>query len=324
VDEDNRPVNDAQIVVSTNAGNFSGRTHADGVWDFFPSMLSPNVNGAVQVEIRAGQEQSQFSAYVGPYGDSQDMLVRLDEDLYQTPSTLDLSFLIDVTGSMGDELSYVNAEVVEIVRRIEEVTPGLQVRVSGTFYRDRGDDFVVRQIPFSDNVEGFAQTMERVDAAGGGDYAEDMNAGLMAALNNLEWSEGNAVRLLVLIADAPPQQYNQEQFTYVDAVRMASDRGIRILPVGASGIDREVEVLFRAMGTITSSPYVYLTDHSGVGNAHLEADTQTMRVEYFNELLSRLVISDLQGGGMHEQDSQYRPMASSNGNNGPQVIELDM
>ncbi len=80
----------------------------------------------------------------------------------------------------------------------------------------------------------------------------------------------------------------------------AAARGIRILPVAASGADRKVEYLFRAMGSVTSSPYVYLTDDSGIGNPHLEADTDRVAVEYFADMLTRLVISDLRGEGMHE------------------------
>jgi hypothetical protein len=80
----------------------------------------------------------------------------------------------------------------------------------------------------------------------------------------------------------------------------ASARGIRILPVAASGADRRVEYLFRAMGAATSTPYVYLTDDSGVGAPHMEADTDRVAVEHFNDLLTRVVLSDLRGEGMHE------------------------
>jgi hypothetical protein len=45
---------------------------------------------------------------------------------------------------------------------------------------------------------------------------------------------------------------------------------------------------------------VYLTDDSGIGNPHQEADTDRVAVEYFSDLLTRLVISDLRGEGMHE------------------------
>jgi hypothetical protein len=159
---------------------------------------------------------------------------------------------------------------------------------------------VVQQIPFTTDVTGFAAAMQGVSAGGGGDYPEDMNAGLEAALSRQPWSDGTAVRVLVLVADAPPQHYPDENFTYREAMRDAATRGIRVLPVAASGADRTVEYLFRALGAFTSTPYVYLTDDSGVGAPHMEADTDRVAVERFADLLTRLVTSDLAGRGMHE------------------------
>jgi hypothetical protein len=80
----------------------------------------------------------------------------------------------------------------------------------------------------------------------------------------------------------------------------ASRRGIRILPVAASGADRVVEFLFRGMGVVTSTPYVYLTDDSGIGGSHMEADTESVSLEMFSDCLTRLLVSDLQGLGMHD------------------------
>jgi hypothetical protein len=227
-------------------------------------------------------------------------VVRLGDVRSIAPRVLDLAFLIDVTGSMEDELRYVNHEVGDIVARVRQEAPETAVRVSAVLYRDRGDREVVQQIQFTQDVAGFARALEGVHASGGGDYPEDLNAGLDAAFNRLQWSNGNAVRVLVLIADAPPKRYHDAQFTYHHALARAASEGIRIVPVAASGADRTVEFLFRAMGSFTSTPYVYLTDDSGIGNPHLEADTDRVAVEYFSELLSRLVISDLRGQGMHE------------------------
>jgi len=108
------------------------------------------------------------------------------------------------------------------------------------------------------------------------------------------------VRVLVLIADAPPQSYAGTAFGHREAMREAAARGIRILPVGASGADRETEYLMRAMGAFTSTPYTYLTDDSGVGAAHMDADTDRVGVERFNALLVRMILADLAGNGMHE------------------------
>jgi hypothetical protein len=253
------------------------------------------------VRITHGQSSIAAQQIALPHqGDGAELLVRVPRAQAVMPTALDLGFAIDVTGSMEDELRYINAEIADIVTSVRRAAPEARIRVGATFYRDRTDREVVQQIAFTEDVAGFARAMQTVRASGGGDYPEDLNAGLEAALSRMAWSNGNAVRVLVLVADAPPKRYADAQFTYRDALFDASARGIRILPVAASGADRTVEYLFRAMGSITSTPYVYLTDDSGIGNPHMDADTDRVAVEHFADLLTRLVVSDLRGEGMHE------------------------
>jgi hypothetical protein len=300
VDGQGAAVNDAAVAIDGAGAQVAGRTHADGVWDFHPGLYGEQVGGVMNLHVRGAAGEARARVEVPFAGDGADVTVRLDGAGAAGPRALDLGFAIDVTGSMGDELRYVREELASIVRRVRSAAPGTAVRVGATIYRDRSESTVVQQVPFTPNVEGFVRMISRIEAAGGGDYPEDMNAGLDAALQGLQWSAGDAVRVLVVVADAPPQDYADERFTYREAIREASARGIRLVPVAASGADRTVEYLFRAMGASTGAPYVYLTDESGVGEPHMEADTDRVAVERFNDLLTRLIVSDLRGQGMHE------------------------
>jgi hypothetical protein len=303
LDATDHAVHDAVVHVTSGAAQAEGRTHADGYWDFYPDVLLPGETGAYQLSVEAAGLAAHVPLAVPPRGDGPELVVRLPAAVVRPALALDLGFVIDATGSMGDELSYIDHEVVRIVDRIRARAPGVSVRVGATFYRDRDDDVSLMSIPFSGDVQGFAEEMSRVHAEGGGDYPEDMNAGLHAALQDQAWREGPAVRVLVLIADAPPQPYADENFTHRTAALEASRRGIRLLTVAASGADGNVEFLFRAMGALTSTPYVHLTDDSGIGGSHREADTDRIAVERFNDLLTRLVLADLAGQGMHEPGS---------------------
>jgi hypothetical protein len=300
VDSQGRGVNAAHVRLSNQGGVVEALTHADGSYDYFPGLSTAQLSGVARLDVQVEQLSVSADVQIPTQGDGQPVMVRLNATVVPPAPVLDLGFVIDVTGSMGDELRYVNREIASIVQRIERDAPGVRVRLSATFYRDRVDEAVVQQIPFTTNVQGFAAAMQNVYATGGGDYPEDMNAGLDAALNRLAWSDGAAVRVLVLVADAPPQHYGDTNFTYREAMVRAAQRGIRLLPVAASGSDRRVEFLFRAMGAYTSTPYVYLTDDSGIGGSHMEADTDRVAVERFNDALVRLITSDLRGEGMHE------------------------
>lgn len=300
VDSQGRAVNAARIRLSNQTGTVQALTHADGSFDYFPGLSTAQLAGTARLDVSVESTSVHADVQIPTHGDGPPVVVRLSTAVVPPAPALDLGFLIDATGSMGDELAYIHREVASIVRRIERDSPGVRVRLSATFYRDRVDDNVVQQIPFTSNVQGFAAAMQNVYASGGGDYPEDLNAGIDAAMNRLAWSDGAAVRVLVLVADAPPQHYGDTNFTYREAMVRASQRGIRLLPVAASGSDRRVEFLFRAMGAYTSTPYVYLTDDSGIGGSHMEADTDRVAVERFNDALVRLITSDLRGQGMHE------------------------
>ncbi len=301
IDRIGRPVNDARVEVKLAGGlRVEGRTHADGYWDFFPAVSARQSSGQAVVTVHAGQQIVRTRAQIPHQRGSRQYIVRLPYDAGQRPRMLDLAFLIDTTGSMGDELRYVNREVVSIVRRVRATVPNVSVRVGGVFYRDRQDQTPLQRLGFSTDVQRFSRAMTRIHASGGGDYPEDLEAGLQQAMRGLSWRQGNAVRVLVVIADAPPQRYSDARYRYGDAMRDAAARGIRLLPVAASGANRTVEYLFRALGAFTATPYTYLTDDSGVGNPHLEADTDRVAVEKFSDLLVRMITSDLRGQGMHE------------------------
>ncbi|MBW2731702.1 MAG: VWA domain-containing protein [Deltaproteobacteria bacterium] len=299
LDTAGRPINNAKIQVQVAQGQeIVGHSHADGRWAFFPSLVNAP-SGSATLSVSAGQRTVRARVSLPHQGDAQQLTVRLPVNAIR-PKALDLAFVIDVTGSMSDELRYVNGEIADITRRIRLAVPNTDIRVSGVFYRDRSDARPLEILRFTRDVRGFGRAMTRIRASGGGDYPEDMAAGLHLAMRSLDWRRGNVVRAMILIADAPPKRYRDASYSCRHALLEASQRGIRILPVAASGANRTVEYLFRAMGVATSTPYVYLTDDSGVGNAHMEADTDRVGVERFNDLLTRLVVSDLRGQGMHE------------------------
>ena len=65
--------------------------------------------------------------------------------------------------------------------------------------------------------------------------------------------------------------------------------GIKIIPVAASGIDRNTEALLRLMAIFTDGTYVFITDDSGVGNHHITPSVGEYQVESLNGLIVRLI-----------------------------------
>ena len=203
---------------------------------------------------------------------------------------LDIGFLVDATGSMGDEMTFLQSELKDIIRRVRAVEPGLDIRVSVVFYRDRGDAFITKSLPFTRNVDHAVKFISGTTADGGGDFPEDMNAGLEAMMRQ-PWSRDAVPQMLFLLADAPPQQYPGTDYSYHEAIQDAAANGIAIYPVAASGVDKPTEFLFRAMAVMTGGKYVFLTDDSGVGESHEEPDISGYTVEKLNDLMVREIRS---------------------------------
>ena len=209
---------------------------------------------------------------------------------------LDLGFLVDATGSMGDEMAFLESELKDIVRRVRAVEPDLDIRLSVVFYRDRGDAFITKSLPFTRSTEDVVTFISATTAGGGGDYPEDMNAGLEAMMGQA-WSTDAVPQMLFLLADAPPHQYAGEDYTYHEAIRDAAAKGIAIYPVAASGVDKPTEFLFRAMAVMTGGKYIFLTDDSGVGDSHEEPDITGYTVEKLNDLMVREIRSYITARG---------------------------
>jgi hypothetical protein len=208
------------------------------------------------------------------------------------PPTLDLAFVIDTTGSMGDELRYVQTEVQSIASTVLQRFPGVTVRYGLVVYKDVGDTYVSKKIDFTTDLQKFELDLKSQSAGGGGDLPEAVEEGI-ASMNQLSWSTTHAAHLAFWIADAPP--HTPKVPTYFGGIETARKKGIRIYPVGASGVDDNSEYLMRMAAQQTAARYLFLTDDSGVGNAHAEPHIPCYQVQHLNNLMVRMIDSELTG-----------------------------
>src|SRR5690606_6236280 len=96
-------------------------------------------------------------------------------------------------------------------------------------------------------------------------------------------------KLLFLLLDAPPH-YTQDNVNIIkNQIRIAQEKGIKIIPIVASGADKNVEFLMRYFSISTNGTYVFLTDDSGIGNPHIKPTTDEFKVEKLNDLIVRLI-----------------------------------
>ncbi|MFK8164553.1 MAG: VWA domain-containing protein [Lewinella sp.] len=204
-------------------------------------------------------------------------------------SRTELAFLVDATGSMGDELNFLKEDLRNVIQRIETANGNLDVATATVFYRDEGDDYVTRHSNFTQDISETIDFIGRQSANGGGDFPEAVQSALRVAVNDLQWSSNARTRIAFLLLDAPPHEDRQVMDEYRALVKSAAAKGIRIVPVTASGIDKATEFLMRQTAIATNGTYVFITNDSGIGNDHIEATVGDYEVEYLNDLLVRLV-----------------------------------
>ena len=269
----------------------------DGRLALFPSYDFGDVSGLRITVARPGgtgraRSQTVRLDRLDRLGDDRTVELRLPIRVAEAPRALDLAFVIDATGSMGDELRYLTDEFEHIVERLESRYPGVDLRFGLVAYRDRGDQFVTRRFDFTRSAQEMQRRLAGLRASGGGDYPEAMDEALEAALD-LDWRTGTAARVAFLVADAPPHADRTERV--MEAVREARARGLRLYPVAASGVADEAEYVVRAAAVLTQARHLFLTDDSGVGNAHAEPRIACYQVTALNSLLVRVVARELEG-----------------------------
>ncbi|GAA99362.1 uncharacterized protein L969DRAFT_93822 [Mixia osmundae IAM 14324] len=173
--------------------------------------------------------------------------------------TLDLCFVLDVTGSMG---SYIKAACQNIESICDEIarsgrlaTPE-HLRIAIIAYRDhppQDNSFVTKIFPFSAEVAAAKDFLSNQYASGGGDGPEASTAALKAAYE-LDWRE-NASKVTVLITDAPPHGLGE----YGDAFAAGSPDGVDPLQLARSMALRGIPIFVVACEPALSG-YSYATD----------------------------------------------------------------
>lgn len=285
-------VGDAPIALRAPDGSVVNlRTHGDGNTYFWPSatQLAYGQQGQTfAVAAQAGKYRKE--AWFGAPATDTTWTLRLDgvPTRAQTPA-LDVAFVVDCTGSMGDEIAYLQRELAGVVKRAKSEHSMRRLRLGLVLYRDRGDDYVSKSFGFTEDLGTYLTWLKSAQAMGGGDMPESVNAALADTVQRLDWAGDETGRLAFLVADAPPHYYADEQYTYKNAIVDLNAKGVKLVTVGASGIDKSTEYLFRQMSVYTGGRYVFLTDDSGVGDSHLVPDITGYQVEHLDKILVRAI-----------------------------------
>lgn len=214
--------------------------------------------------------------------------IALDETLPSPTNLVQIAFMVDATGSMGDELEFLKMDLKKVITEVQKTNNQLKISTATVFYRDEGDEYVVKHSPFTEDINQTTEFISQQRADGGGDFPEAVDKALVQ-LNQLQWQPEARTRIAFLVLDAPPHNKPAVINSIQYSVKTAAASGIKLIPVVASGIDKTTEFLMRFIAMYTNGTYVFITDHSGIGNKHLEPSVGEYQVEKLSDLMVRLI-----------------------------------
>ncbi len=177
---------------------------------------------------------------------------------------LDLMLVIDTTGSMGDEIRYLQSELQPIVGAIRQRHQGIDLRVGFVFYRDVGDDYVTSTFPLTARCRAgpararapFRERRGRLSRSDGTGADPRGWAGAGGPMRSRPCCWSPMPRRTTTSSASPGARPN----TCAPTASTSS-------PSRPRASRDKAEYAMRAMAAATQSRYTFLTDDSGIGNA---------------------------------------------------------
>ena len=112
--------------------------------------------------------------------------------------SLDLAFIMDITGSMGPYLNFAKNKILSVIDQITKDS-NISVRLGFVGYKDYSEEYI-KYKDFTDNIQDVKNFISKAELGYGKDLCEDMVGGLNLTL---EYSWKSNTRFAMLIADAP-------------------------------------------------------------------------------------------------------------------------
>ena len=210
-----------------------------------------------------------------------------------TSNLVEIAFVVDATGSMSDEINFIKRDLNKIMYNAQNLYSDVSIRYGSVFYKDSSEEYISKHKDFTNVLSEALVYIDEQFAGGGGDMPEAVDVGLDVAINQLSWSEDTRSKLLFLILDAPAHNDEKVINKLNELSRKAAKKGIKIIPITGSGINKSGEYLMRALALSTNGTYLFLTDHSGIGNGHIEPTVDEYDVKLLTERVSEIIKANI-------------------------------
>jgi Mg-chelatase subunit ChlD len=232
-----------------------GKTYADGSYFFYPSEVA-----AKDKTFYVGYTLDDVyrTVLVKRYGPRKITIQAEKTRDVQPRVPVDIVFILDTTGSMGEEIKRLIATIDLIHMNLSALSSKALIRFGMVLYRDKDDKYRTSVVPLTADIDEFRTALEEVRAGGGGDTPEDLQAALHKAIRNVDWNE-DGLRLGFVITDASAHLDYGQRYTYITAALEAKKKGLKLFTVGTGGLGLRGEYVLRQISQLTYAKYLFLT-----------------------------------------------------------------
>lgn len=193
--------------------------------------------------------------------------------------TVEVVFVLDTTGSMDGLLEAAKQKVWAVANEIARGKPSPRVRMGLVGYRDKGDDYLTRVHPLTDDLDETYSHLLALRAGGGGDGPEHVVAALSDAVDKMSWSsDPKALKLVYLVGDAPPH------FDYAEAPKLepllqrAVRRGI-VFNAIQCGSDSQTQESWQRIARLGEGKYLAIAHDGGVASVSTPFDEKLAKLD---------------------------------------------
>jgi len=222
---------------------------------------------------------------------------------------IEVVFVLDTTGSMSGLIEGAKQKIWSIANAMATAKPHPQIRMGIVAYRDRGDDYITKLTPMTDDLDALYSDLMKLQASGGGDGPESVNQALHEAYTKFDWTPNTGtgtktLRLIYLVGDAPPHMDYVQDVLYKDTCADAIRHGITINTVQCGSLS-ETTPFWKEIALKTDGEYLAIQQSGGMRIVASPYDDELAKLGI--DLESTVVAC----GSAEQQSAQTRKMAAA-------------
>ncbi|KAF8154515.1 hypothetical protein B0H34DRAFT_716831 [Crassisporium funariophilum] len=228
-----------------------------------------------------------------------------------TGKPLDIVFLQDTTGSQGPYIQSARKAISDICEKISASAniKKENIRFGLIAFRDhppQDSTYVTKDFGFTSDISVMQHNLTSLIASGGGDGPEAQTSAMAVALN-LDWTE-NAVKMVVLITDAPPHGIGEagdgfpngspDQNDPLDIARQMSERGISLFVIACEpALSRYQNAVdfYNALTELTNGRMLPLMMAERLGDYIVGTAVETIETENLIGEFRKIIVDDVYG-----------------------------